>query len=62
MDICLYGRNHGLSEEEVASAAGLSLEELARVYRDIDQKRRTTAYLHTPPVLVDPVLEVISLP
>ena len=57
MDICLYGKNHGLPDEEVASAAGLSLDELARVYRDIDQKRRTTAYLHTAPVLVDRVRE-----
>ena len=29
-----------------------------RVYRDIDQKRTTTAYLHLPPQLVEPVGEI----
>jgi hypothetical protein len=28
------------------------------VYKDIDQKRRTTRYLHTRPLLVEPVREV----
>ena len=28
------------------------------VYRDIDQKRSTTRYLHAAPVLVDPVPEI----
>jgi NAD+ synthase len=29
-----------------------------RVYKDIDQKRRTTAYLHARPLLVEPVPEI----
>lgn len=58
MDICLYGRNNGLADTEVAKAAGLEIEQLQRVYKDIDQKRRTTAYLHTPPLLVQAVGEV----
>ena len=29
--------------------------QVERVYRDIDQKRKTTAYLHLPPQLVEPV-------
>jgi NAD+ synthase len=56
MDVCLYGRNEGLADEEVARAAGLTVEQLARVYRDIDQKRRTTRYLHRPPMLMEDVL------
>jgi hypothetical protein len=28
------------------------------VYRDIEQKRRTTRYLHARPSLVEPVLEI----
>lgn len=58
MDICLYGRNNALPDDYVAHAAGLSAEQLQRVYRDIDQKRRTTAYLHTPPLLAAEVAEV----
>jgi len=58
MDVCLYGRNHGLAPGDVAAAIGLTAEQVERVYRDIDQKRRTTRYLHTRPLLVEPVPEV----
>ena len=40
MDLCLYGRNHGVPAAEVAAAIGLTAEQVERVYRDIDQKRR----------------------
>ncbi|WP_319562181.1 NAD(+) synthase [Marispirochaeta sp.] len=56
MDMCLYGKNNGIQREHVASAAGISLEQLDRVYADIEQKRRTTAYLHMAPQLVEKVL------
>ncbi|MBP7568867.1 MAG: NAD(+) synthase [Acidobacteria bacterium] len=58
MDLCLYGRNHGIAAAEMAQAAGLTPEQVERVYRDIDQKRRTTAYLHLKPLLAEPVPEV----
>jgi NAD+ synthase len=58
MDACLYGRNHGVPAREVAAALGLAAEQVDRVYKDIDQKRRTTRYLHTRPLLVEPVPEV----
>lgn len=58
MDLCLYARNHGLPAEAVADAVGLTAEQVARVYEDIDQKRRTTRYLHLGPQLVEPVVEV----
>jgi NAD+ synthase len=58
MDLCLYGRNHGVPAAEVAPALGLTPEQVERVYRDIDQKRRTTAYLHARPVLVEPIEEI----
>jgi NAD+ synthase len=29
-----------------------------RVYEDIDQKRRSTAYLHAPPLLLEQVSEL----
>jgi NAD+ synthase len=58
MDVCLYGRNHGLLAEEVAPRVGLSPAQVARVYRDIDSKRRAARYLHLRPLLVQPVEEV----
>ncbi len=58
MDLCLYGRTHGVPAADVGQALGLSAQQVERVYRDIDQKRRTTRYLHRAPLLVEPVLEV----
>ncbi len=58
MDLCLFGRNHGIAAADVAGAADLTAEQVERVYRDIDQKRRTTAYLHARPQLVASVDEV----
>lgn len=58
MDLCLYGKNHRISPEDVASAAGMTAEQVERVYRDIDAKRNATHYLHTPPLLVDKVDEI----
>jgi NAD+ synthase len=58
MDLCLYGHNHGVPAAEVAAAVGLTAAQVERVYRDIDQKRRTTRYLHAKPLLVEPVHEV----
>ncbi|GAB2456383.1 NAD(+) synthase [Xylanimonas ulmi] len=58
MDLCLYGLNNEVPIEAVAEATGLSVEQVRRVYRDIEQKRRTTAYLHEPPVLAEAVTQV----
>ncbi|HHU40318.1 MAG TPA: NAD(+) synthase [Propionibacterium sp.] len=58
MDLCLYGKNNDVPVEQVAEAAGLTTEQVNRVYRDIDQKRSTTQYLHLPPVLGAAVPEV----
>ncbi len=52
MDLCLYGKDNGVPVAEVARAAGLTVEQVQRVYRDIEQKRRSTEYLHAPPQLV----------
>ena len=55
MDLCLYGRNNDLPPEVVAGAVGLAPEDVQRVYDDIDQKRRTTRYLHLAPQLIQDV-------
>ncbi|MEU4454896.1 NAD(+) synthase [Nocardioides sp. NPDC023903] len=60
MDLCLYGLNHGVPTAEVAEATGLTVEQVERVYRDIEQKRRTTAYFHAAPMLVEDVAEIAS--
>jgi NAD+ synthase len=57
MDLCLYAHNQGLPPEAVADAVSLSPEQVQRVYDDIDQKRRTTRYLHLAPQLVEPIFE-----
>jgi NAD+ synthase len=58
MDLCLYGHNHSLAAAQTAAAAGLTEAQVERVYKDIEQKRRTTRYLHAGPQLVEPVSEV----
>ena len=55
MDLCLYAHDQGLPPEAVADAVSLTPEQVQRVYDDIDQKRRTTRYLHLAPQLVEPV-------
>ncbi len=62
MDLCLWGKNHGVAPEEVAIAAGLKTEEVTRVWKDIDTKRATTRYLHLPPLLVEPIAELDAAP
>jgi NAD+ synthase len=52
MDLCLYGKTNALPPEAVADAVGLSPEDVERVYRDIDAKRRVADVLHLGPQLV----------
>jgi NAD+ synthase len=58
MDYCLYGKNNGVSPEEVASVAGLTVKQVHRMYQLIDGKRRATGYLHMGPFLVERIAEV----
>ncbi len=60
MDLCLYAHNHGVPAVEVAPAVGLTPDQVERVFKDIDQKRRTTNYLHARPLLVEPVSEITA--
>ncbi len=55
MDLCLYAHDRGLPPEAVADAVQLSPDAVQRVFDDIDQKRRTTTYLHLAPQLVEPI-------
>jgi NAD+ synthase len=58
MDLCLWGKNHGVAPAEVAPAVGLTADQVERVYRDIDQKRATTRYLGLAPQLCGDVPEI----
>lgn len=58
MDLCLLGLNTGVPLDEIGAATGLTVQQVERVHRDIEQKRRTTEYLHLPPVLPVSVPEV----
>jgi len=58
MDLCLYGKNNGITTAIVADALGLTPEQVQSVYDDIDTKRSTTRYLHLPPLLIDDVPEI----
>ena len=58
MDLALYARNHSVPASEAAPVIGLRPEQVERIYKDIDQKRRTTRYLHARPMLVEAVAEI----
>ncbi|WKB54561.1 NAD(+) synthase [Eleftheria terrae] len=58
MDLALWAHNHGLPAAELATALHLPLEAAGHVLRDIEAKRRATAYLHARAHLVEPVAEV----
>ncbi|MFV2066360.1 MAG: NAD(+) synthase [Pirellulales bacterium] len=55
MDACLYGKDHAIPCQQVASAISRTAEEVERVYHDIDAKRRVAHYLHERPLLIEPV-------
>ncbi|BAT58467.1 NH(3)-dependent NAD(+) synthetase [Variibacter gotjawalensis] len=58
MDLCLYGLNNGLTADVTGMAAGLTAEQVERVWADIAAKRKATRYLHLGPRLVSKVEEV----
>ncbi|MEJ5260064.1 MAG: NAD(+) synthase [Anaerohalosphaeraceae bacterium] len=60
MDLCLYAYNRRIAPEEAAPTIGLTAEQVQRVYEDIEQKRKTTRYLHLPPLLVESVFEELK--
>lgn len=55
MDLILYGKNNRIAPAEIAQRTGLTVEQIDRVFKDIEAKRRVTEYLAHPPVLVEPI-------
>ena len=58
LDLCLYGKNHGISAEKIAEATDLTEDEVERVFRDIDAKRGSTEFLHRSSLLVEELPEL----
>jgi NAD+ synthase len=58
MDLALYALNHGYPASALAGAIGITGEQAAHVFRDIEAKRKATRYMHLKPVLVEPVAEL----
>lgn len=58
MDLCLYAHNHGLPPTAICESLDLQPEQVERVFRDIESKRRTTRYQHLAPLLFGEVAEV----
>ncbi|MDZ7926541.1 MAG: NAD(+) synthase [Agrobacterium sp.] len=50
MDICLYGLEHDLPATEIATATGLTEENVRFVWTDIAAKRKVAHYLHHAPI------------
>jgi NAD+ synthase len=55
LDLCLYGKNHGMPAERLASLAGMTPDQVTRAYSMIESKRRMARYLHAQPLLVEEV-------
>lgn len=55
MDFCLYCYNKGISPEDASEAIDLESVQIKKIYEDINNKRRSSRYLHLSPQLVKPV-------
>lgn len=58
MDQLLEAYNAGLGPERAAAISGHGVEQVSRVYREIEQKRQTTRYQHLPPLRLEPIPEL----
>lgn len=53
MDLALWALDHQVPATGLADALGMTPEQAEAVYTDIRNKRRTTRYLHLPPMTLD---------
>jgi len=49
LDLCLWADHHGVPADQVAEATGLSVDDVLRVFDDIQAKRTVAEYLHAAP-------------
>jgi NAD+ synthase len=57
LDLCLWARTHDVPAAEVAQALGLAADQVERVFKDIDAKRRAAHYGHAAPQRCEPIEE-----
>ena len=50
MDLALWAIDHDVPAQDLGHVLGLDAAEVETVYKDIQGKRRTTRYLHLPPI------------
>ena len=53
MDLCLYGKDHGISAADLARASGMTEDLVDRAYHMIEAKRKVAKYLHAPSMTID---------
>lgn len=53
MDLCLYGKDHGISAADLAHAEGLTEDLVERAYQMIESKRKVAKYLHAQSMTID---------
>jgi NAD+ synthase len=58
MDKALWAHNSGATSAELAEMLAISEEQANYVFRDIENKRRTTHYLHAKPYLMEEIKEL----
>lgn len=58
MDLALWALNHDVPATQLAQALGIGETQAQAIFEDIRNKRRTTRYLHMPPVLAGEVTEL----
>jgi NAD+ synthase len=61
MDAVLFAHDRGLDAAAAGAELGLTEQQMERAYKDIEQKRTTTRYLHLSPRLVANVPSISAL-
>lgn len=62
MDIALWAYNNKLPESELATLINTNSDQASFIYKDIENKRKTTAFQHWPALLIEPVSGPITKP
>jgi NAD+ synthase len=60
MDYALWAHNHQIPAKELADFLGVNESQAEWIYKDIESKRRATAYMHAKAFLVEDVMELKS--
>ena len=59
MDVALWAYNNNLESSKLAEYIDVTVERAEYVYKDIEAKRRTTAYQHLKPQLIDEIFNLV---